>query len=219
MNGVHDMGGLMNFGPVDEEPNEPTFHADWEKRAFGIVVAMGATRQWTGDGGRFARESIPPARYLSSSYYEIWFEGLQRLLLQTGLVTADELAAGRALEAAKPVARVLAVDEVPSVLATGSPFSRAIDTAARFAVGDAVQTRNINPTGHTRLPRYARAKRGVVERIHGAHVLPDSNAHGDGESPQWLYTVVFTGTELWGEDADPTLVSSIDAWESYLEPA
>jgi nitrile hydratase subunit beta len=219
VNGVHDMGGLMNFGPVDEEPNEPTFHAEWEKRVFGLALAMGATRAWTGDGGRSARESIPPALYLSSSYFEIWVEGLQRLLLQTGLVTADEIHAGRALEAAKPLARVLAAEDVPSVLANGSPFDREIDTPARFAVGDAVLTRNINPTGHTRLPRYARAKRGVVERIHGAYVLPDTNAHGEGESPEWLHTVAFTGTELWGQDVDPTLVSSIDAWESYLEPA
>jgi nitrile hydratase len=218
MNGVHDMGGLMPFGPVIEEPDEPIFHADWEKRALGISVAMGATGSWTGDASRHARESIPPVQYLSSSYYEIWLAGVEKLVRQSGLVTADELAAGHALEPSKPVKRVLRPDEVPTLLDTGGPSIREVTTAARFAVGDTVVTRNINPVGHTRLPRYARAKRGVVERIHGAHVLPDSNAHGLGESPQWLYTVRFTATELWGEDADPAVTSSIDAWESYLEP-
>ena len=80
-------------------------------------------------------------------------------------------------------------------------------------------TRNIHPTGHTRLPRYARGKRGVVERVHGVHVFADASAHGEGENPQWLYTVRFAGPELWGEGSDPTLAVSIDAWESYLEPA
>jgi nitrile hydratase beta subunit len=218
VNGVHDMGGLMPFGPVIEEPDEPIFHADWEKRALGINVAMSATGSWTGDAGRHARESIPPLQYLSSSYYEIWLAGVEKLVRQHGLATADELAAGRALEPSKPVKRVLRPDEVPSLLDTGDPSSRETTTPARFAVGDTVVTRNINPVGHTRLPRYARAKRGVVERIHGVHVLPDSNAHGRGESPQWLYTVRFTATELWGEDADAGVTSSIDAWECYLEP-
>ncbi|MGH8965360.1 MAG: SH3-like domain-containing protein, partial [Actinomycetes bacterium] len=93
------------------------------------------------------------------------------------------------------------------------------DKPARFAVGDRVRTRNIHPTGHTRLPRYARAKHGVVERVHGAHVFPDTNAHGAGECPGWLYGVRFTGRELWGEDADERLTVVVDAWEAYLEPA
>ena len=105
------------------------------------------------------------------------------------------------------------------MLAVGSDSERPAETPARFAAGDPVITRNIHPTGHTRLPRYTRGKRGVIERVHGAHVFPDSNAHGLGEAPQWLYTVRFTGAELWGEDADPTLTTSIDAWDSYLEPA
>jgi nitrile hydratase len=218
MNGVHDMGGMMPFGPVIEEPDEPVFHSDWERRVLGITVAMGATGTWTGDAGRHARESIPPAQYLSSSYYQIWLAGVEKLLRQYGLVTSDELAAGRALGPSKPVKRVLLGDDVPSLLDTGGPSDREAKTPARFTVGDAVVTRNLNPVGHTRLPRYARAKQGVVERVIGVHVLPDTNAHGLGESPQWLYTVRFTATELWGDDADPAVTSSIDAWESYLEP-
>jgi nitrile hydratase len=217
VNGVHDMGGLMDFGPVIEEPDEPVFHADWERRVLGMNIAMGASGTWTGDAGRHARESLPPAQYLASSYYQIWLAGVEKLARQYGLVSAEELAGGHALEPSKPVQRVLRPDAVPSLLGIGSPSTREATTIARFAVGDTVVTRNINPGGHTRLPRYARAKHGVVERILGVHVLPDSNAHDTGESPQWLYTVRFTATELWGEDADPAVTSSIDAWESYLD--
>jgi nitrile hydratase beta subunit len=219
VNGVHDMGGLMNFGPVVEESDEPVFHAEWERRAFGLTMATTATGAVNVDMGRSARESIAPADYLSSSYFEIWLRGLERLVVTAGLVTADELAAGTALAPAVPVKRVLTPEMVPAMMRPGRGSERPATSAARFAVGDAVVTRNLNPTGHTRLPRYARGKRGVIDRVNGVHVFPDSNAHGGGEDPRWLYTVLFTGTELWGPDADPTLTSSIDAWESYLEPA
>ena len=115
--------------------------------------------------------------------------------------------------------RVLYADDVPAALARGGPYDRPIDTAPRFAAGDRVRARNINPTGHTRLPRYARGKVGVIESVHGGFVFPDTNAHGKGEDPQRLYTVVFTARELWGDYADPTLTVSIDAFEPYLEPA
>jgi nitrile hydratase len=167
--------------------------------------------------GRHARESLPPAEYLSSSYYQIWLKGLQRLLLQTGLVTQDELDTGRSLAPGKPGTGVLKPENVLRVLTASVTNERPVATPARYAVGDPVFTRNMNPLGHTRLPRYARAKRGIVERIHGAHVFADANASGRGEAPQWLYAVRFTGVELWGDDADPTLTTSIDAWESYLE--
>jgi nitrile hydratase beta subunit len=219
VNGAQDLGGQMGFGRVEAEPDEPWFHAEWEKRAFGMILAMGATGVWNLDTSRHARESLHPAEYLSSSYYEIWTKGLEKLVLQAGLVAEDELKAGRALGPPKPVKRVLKPDDVLPVLLSGGPSARAAGTAARFAVGDRVLTRNMHPRGHTRLPRYARGKHGIIEQVHGAHVFPDSNAHGQGEAPQWLYTVRFTGPELWGEEADPTLSVSIDAWESYLEPA
>jgi nitrile hydratase len=179
---------------------------------------MGAARAWNVDMGRHARESLPPAEYLSSSYYQIWFRGLQRLLLQSGLVTKDELDGGRALAPGKPGTRVLKSENVLHVLAASATNERPAPAPALYAVGDPVVTRNMNPLTHTRLPRYARAKRGIVERVHGVQVFADANASGRGEAPQWLYTVRFTGVELWGDDADPALVTSIDAWESYLEP-
>jgi nitrile hydratase subunit beta len=219
MNGAQDLGGMMGFGPINYERDEPWFHADWERRAFGFTLAMGATGSWNIDMSRAARESLHPADYLSSSYYEIWTKGLEKLVLRQGLVTEDELEAGHALAPPAPIARVLKAENVLAVLAKGSPSERPAEQPARFAVGDRVMTRVMHPTGHTRLPRYARGKRGVVERVHGPHVFPDSAAAGQGENPQWLYTVRFSGPELWGEDADSTLVVSIDAWESYLEPA
>jgi nitrile hydratase len=219
MNGGQDLGGMMGFGPVEPEHDEPTFHADWERRVFGMAIGMGASRAWNLDMSRHAREGISPADYLSSTYYEIWTAGLERLLLNGGLVTADELAEGKALVPPAPIAGVLQAEQVPAAMARGSSTERTVPDPARFAVGAEVRTRTMHPTGHTRLPRYARGKLGVIERLNGAHVLPDSNAHGQGENPEWLYTVRFTGSELWGPDADPSLAISIDAWESYLEPA
>jgi nitrile hydratase len=219
VNGGQDLGGLMGFGPVAPEPDEPLFHALWERRAFGLTLAMGATGAWNLDTSRHARESLSPVEYLSSSYYEIWTKGVERLVVQAGLVSGEELRAGAALAPAAPVERVLAAADVPAALARGGPTDRPAEAPARFAVGDAVTTRNLHPRGHTRLPRYARAKRGVVERVHGVFVFPDVNAHGAGEAPQWLYTVRFAGRELWGDEADAGLVVSVDAWESYLEPA
>src|SRR4051812_2234020 len=219
MNGAQDLGGMMGFGRIDREVDEPWFHADWERRALGLTLAMGATGQWTIDMSRAARESLHPADYLSSSYYEIWTKGLEKLVLRQGLVGEDELRAGQALAPPAPVQQVLRAESVAPALAQGGPADRPAQHPARFAAGDEVVTRIMHPLGHTRLPRYARGKRGFVERVHGVFVFPDSNAHGQGESPQWLYTVRFSGPELWGEEADPSLVVSIDAWESYLEPA
>jgi nitrile hydratase subunit beta len=218
VNGPQDLGGAMGFGPIVEEPDEPVFHHEWEGRVFGLSIAMGVARAWNVDMGRFARESIPPAEYLASSYYQIWARGLQTLLLQSGLVTQEELDTGRSSAPGKPGTAVLEPDRVPRFLAAPASNERPAAAPALFAVGDPVVTRNINPLGHTRLPRYARGKRGVIERVHGVQVFADAMASGRGEAPQWLYTVRFTGVELWGDDADPTLVTSIDAWESYLEP-
>jgi nitrile hydratase subunit beta len=218
VNGPQDLGGMHGFGPIRIEADEPYFHADWERRAMGLNVAMGASGMWNIDASRHARESLHPAVYHAATYYEIWTRGLERLVTRAGLVSEAELKAGCALEPPAPVKRVLKAADVEAALHRGAPTEREAAQPARFAVGDAVVTRVMNPAGHTRLPRYARGKRGVVELVHGAHVFPDTNAHFQGEEPQWLYTVRFSGRELWGEEADAALVVSIDAWESYLEP-
>jgi nitrile hydratase subunit beta len=217
MNGAADLGGMMGFGPVVPEPEGEPFHADWERRALAMTLAIGAAGRWSIDAGRHARESLPPALYLNSSYFTIWITALERLLVDRGLVTAAELAQRKAMRPGEPV-RVLRAADVAATLAAGSPYDRPVADPPRFAPGQQVRTRNTHPTGHTRLPRYARGRIGVVERVHGAHVLPDASAHGEGEQPQWLYAVRFDGHELWGADAEPGLGVTIEAWESYLEP-
>jgi len=214
MNGVHDLGGMMNFGPVAPEPegSEPIFHAPWERTV--LALNLTAPRRWNIDMSRSARETLPPVDYLSSSYYEIWLKGLEKLLVAHALVGRDELMAGRSLRPGADVTPLTPAD-ADRVISRGASTSREPVGPARFAVGDSVRTLNVHPSGHTRLPRYARGKRGTVGHVHGAHVFADSNALGDPD-PQWLYTVVFDGSELWGDDADPTTRVSIEAWEPYL---
>ncbi|MGH6726555.1 MAG: nitrile hydratase subunit beta [Pseudolabrys sp.] len=219
MNGAQDMGGVQGFGPVEAESNEPAFHADWEKRAFALTLAMAMPGQWNIDMSRFARENRDPAEYLAMSYYQIWFAALDAMLKERNLVGDDEIAAGHALHPAKPVSRVLSPDDVLKVLHRGGPTERATDSKPAFKAGDRVRAKNINPVTHTRLPRYVRGHQGTVERTIGCHVFPDGNAHGLGENPQWLYTVRFDGRELWGEGGDPNTTVSVDAWEPYLEKA
>lgn len=218
MNGPQDLGGQMGFGPVTPERDEPIFHAEWEKRVLGVTLAAGAMGHWNIDESRHARESLHPADYYSSSYYEVWIKALEMLLKRHGFVSDADLAAGRAVDPAVTPKRVLKAAEVPAVLARGGPCDRPVAAPARFKSGQRVRTKNFHPVGHTRLPRYARGKEGVVDAVREGFVFPDSNAHGGGENPQWVYTVLFDGREIWGEGADRTLTVSIDAWESYLEP-
>lgn len=218
MNGPHDLGGQMGFGPVRPEADEPLFHAGWEARALGLTLCAGALGHWTLDESRHARESLHPAVYYRASYYEIWIRALETLLVRHGLVTAAELAAGTAGPASDHPRRLPAA-AVPGALARGGPCDRAIDDAPRFRPGDRVRARNLHPRGHIRLPRYVRGHAGVIEADHGGFVLPDAHAHGRGEAPERLYTVIFDGRELWGDDGEAGLTVSVDAWESYLEPA
>jgi len=219
MNGPQDLGGQMGFGLVTPELDEPVFHAAWEKRALGLTLCAGAFGKWNIDESRHARESLHPADYYRSSYYEIWAKGLEALLLRHGFITAADLAAQRAVDPAPAPRRILTADNVPATLARGGPCDRPMAAPPRFAAGDRVRTRKTNRTGHTRLPRYAHDCAGMIETVHDGFVFPDANAHGEGEAQQYVYTVVFTGKELWGEAADPDFSVSVDAWESYLGPA
>ena len=218
MNGVHDMGGMHGFGPVTPEPDEPVFHAPWEGRVLAMTRAMGYAGAFNIDVSRFYRESLPPDVYLASSYYRKWQLALEQSLVDGGYVDADEVAAGRAMSPAKDVKRKLVPADLDKVLVRAS-FSRPAQTPARFKAGDRVRMKNINPPTHTRLPRYVRGHVGTVERLQGCHVFPDSAGRDAGEDPQWLYTVVFDGRELWGEGADPTVTVSVEAFEPYLDPA
>lgn len=218
MNGVHDMGGMHGFGKVEPDADELPFHAEWEARVLAMQRAIRAARAWNIDMSRDAIERQPPQRYLAASYYERWLMGMETCVVEKGLIDADEIAAGHALRPGKPVPHVMTKDDLGNTFTRGS-FSRPPQAEARFKPGDRVRTRNINPPTHTRLPRYARDREGVIEAVRGCHVFPDSVTTGRGEDPQWLYTVVFDAREVWGPNADPTLKVSIEAFEPYLESA
>jgi len=211
-----DLGGTTGHGPIENEPEGVVFHHAWEARTLALTLAAAAPGGWNIDMSRRARETLPD--YADLSYYEIWNAALQRLLVESDLVTATEIAAGHSLAEPEVGRRVLTADRVAAALARGGPADREPTGPARFDVGDRVRTRAERVDHHTRLPAYATGRTGIVERIHGAHVLPDTNAHGLGEQPEWLYTVVFDATDLWDDAAAGQRVS-VDAWESYLRPA
>jgi nitrile hydratase len=179
---------------------------------------MGVIGAWTIDEGRSGIEELPAQVYLAHSYYGKWALRLENMVISRGLAGADEIAAGHALHPAKAMKRKLGVADVPGTLTRGS-FGRQPPAPARFKVGERVRTKVIHPATHTRLPRYTRGRVGTIEALRGCHVFPDTSAVGAGENPQWLYTVVFAGRELWGENTDPTLTVSIDAFEPYLDAA
>jgi nitrile hydratase len=211
-----DLGGQLVHGPIKLESEYKPWHAAWEPRVFALQLSMGAAGTWNLDMTRAARETLPD--YDQRSYYEIWFGALLKQLEERGLVAAEEVAAGRSLYPALALPRVLHARDVPMVQARGAPTERLATKGPRFAVGQRVRTIAGPTPHHTRLPMYAQGKPAVIERMHGMHVFADANAIGHGEHPQWLYTVVFRGTQLW-PDAEPGLMVSIDAWEPYLEAA
>ncbi len=208
MNGPHDLGGAQGFGPVTPEPDEPWFHAEWERRVFALVLAMGATGAWNLDMSRHARERIPPADYLASSYYDIWRKGLERLLVEHGLATPEELAAGKSHGRPPHACRARRRPKgcrwaLPKA---GRPSARRRGPRC-FKIADRVRAKLMNPSGHTRLPRYVRGRSGSIAAVHGVHVFPDSNAAGRGEDPQWLYSVSFAAADIWGNEARPATKS------------
>jgi nitrile hydratase subunit beta len=217
MNGAHDLGGVDGFGPVLPEPNEPKFHGAWERRAFAITLAAGMLGRWNIDMARFAREDTDPLTYLRATYYEQWLRGLERLLVERGLLTANELASGKAVGPTNLTA--MPAERVPALLLKGGSAKRPDTGPPRFGIGEAVRVKNLHPRGHTRMPRYCRGKLGVIERDHGTFVLPDSHALTGEENPQRCYAVRFTAHTLWGEGASETDCVFIDLWDDYLDPA
>jgi nitrile hydratase subunit beta len=217
MNGIHDMGGMQDMGPIQYAKTEPVFHEAWEGRVYAMSYAL----QGTGKlrlGLRPPMEAIPPEEYLRMSYYERWLTSVTERLIASDLVTRAEIKSGRpeggnvkASFALSPADAVAAQLKIPAT-------RRDVHVAARFQVGQSVRARNINPVTHTRLPRYARGKSGKVERDHGVFVFSDTSVYSQGEKPQHLYSVRFSARELWGDQAAPQDAVYLDMFDDYLEP-
>ncbi len=234
MNGIHDMGGMHGFGPIVRERDEPVFHNEWERRTFALTLSMMGLALNI-DEFRRTVERIPPHRYLAASYYERWFLALESMLVEKGVVARTEIdivmAALRA-GASPPGSSPGASDESNSSATLAARDSAALSGAPRdgaralrhdqsyrprFKAGDRVLARNLNPEGHTRMPRYVRGHRGIVHRDWGAFVFPDTHAHGLGANPQHCYAVAFESRELWGDDDRGAGRVYVDLWEAYLE--
>ncbi|MGO9995545.1 MAG: nitrile hydratase subunit beta [Steroidobacteraceae bacterium] len=217
MNGIHDMGGMQDMGPIRPEKEAPVFHAVWEGRVFALDSAMPG--DWTLSAERHQLELIPPANYLRMSYYEKWLTGLEELMVKAGLVSRAEIASGTATGRTTKADHVLSAAEVAPMIAKGFPSTRDVPATAHFHAGQRVRARNVNPMGHTRLPRYARGKFGTIQRDHGVFVFSDTDAQGLGEKPQHVYSVRFAARELWGEQASRHDGVYVDLWDDHLEPA
>lgn len=213
MNGIHDMGGMHGFGPIAAEPQErePVFHAEWEKAVLALFNVLMTLRRFSLDRFRRMIETQPPGDYLRHSYYENWYSSISRLVVDSGLVSAEELAAGRALPPPHGTA------SSPDVAGQWAPeFVSAV--APRYASGDAVRAVNRHPEAHTREPRYVRGRTGVVVRHCGAEPLPELAAE-NVSAPGHLYSVRFEARDLWGPDAASRDAVYLELWEDYLEPA
>jgi nitrile hydratase beta subunit len=219
VNGVHDMGGMQGFGPIQPENNEPVFHARWEGRVLAMRRLVSAIGKVRSSGFRVELESIPAAEYLSNSYYENWFKAFVEQLVHSGLITHEELGSGKAVKG--PAGPVVALEpaEAAALPYRVPPAMMTAEVTRRFKVGQQVRTRNIHPVEHTRLPRYARGRIGVIDGERGVQAFPDTNAYARGENPQPVYSVRFAARELWGEQASARDAVYMDLWDSYLEPA
>ena len=216
MNRFHDLGGQHGYGFIELEPNEPVFHERWEGRVFGISLSVSGGEGINLDATRYRGESLDPISYFQNGYYGRWLAALELKLEEEGLLAHGEL--DQRLEGKLEPASSVPALPLPQ---QGSPLRglhviREVNELPAYEQGQAILTRNHQPAGHTRLPAYARLRRGVITRVHPAMVFPDTNAHGKGENPQYVYTVEFAGEELWGDSAEPETFVELDLFESYL---
>ncbi len=217
MDGVHDLGGKLGFGPIEVADEGSPFHGAWEGRMMGIARAISRPPDWNIDKFRHSRELEAPVLYLTRPYYDQWYKAYACMLVGSGVVTLDELASGKSDgSTVTGMASPMSADEVPEAKRHGAGFDRPYDGEPRFSVGEAVLTRNVSPVGHTRLPAYARGRSGVITATHGAHVLPDAAAHGEPRAEP-LYTVRFRLSDLFPERQGSLDQVHLDLWQSYLD--
>lgn len=224
MDGIHDLGGRAGFGPVQHQDDEPVFHSDWERSVLVMFPALAMAGAFNLDEFRHGMEQISPHDYLTARYYEHWIDSMTHYGLRMGIFDADDLEKRTRHylehpdEQLPPSSKPEMVEALRQLIATGDDYRRPKDDPARFASGDAVKVSNEASLGHTRRAGYVRGRTGTIAKVHGSYVYPDTNAMGEGECPEYVYTVEFSGEELWGPDgAKSTLY--IDLWEPYLLPA
>lgn len=222
MNSAHDLGGMHGLGPINPEPEveEPIFHAPWERRAFAMTLTTSMLGRWNIDIMRHSRERQHPIDYLSNSYYENWLAGMKTLLVETGLVTDEEITQGRALTPSTDPDTIKVPDATAAVnqLKAVRLYELESTVIPTFKIGDTVRVKNFHPIGHTRAPRYVRGHLGTIDRIHGVHIFPDTHLGGVTEGYP-LYSVKFSATELWGPDGDAKQFVYAELWEPYLDGA
>jgi nitrile hydratase subunit beta len=218
VDGIADMGGTQGWGPTHPpRVDEPVFGEAWEGRAFALALLSNRLAGWNVDAFRHALERLSPAAYLGDGYFGRWLNAAE-LVLTDSAVLAPEAVQARARNlrgqhvAEPPPSQPVRPDYQPT--AEGS--LRVVDAAPAFAVGERVRVKNMSRTGHSRLPRYVRGHAGVVGFIQPPSVLPDTNAHFEGENPQYVYTIQFHSDELWGAEAE-LFTLTIEMFESYLE--
>jgi nitrile hydratase subunit beta len=220
MNGIHDCGGMDGLGPIVIDNHEPVFHAEWERRAFALMWAAAANGFWNLDEFRYTIERMPAAEYLETPYYVHWMHSVETLLVEKGVIKPAELSGARHRQPNIPAksTAVMTRDAVTDMLTNGFSTKKNESSSGRFKVGDRVRTKLINPHGHTRLPRYARNKLGVVRQDHGVFTFNDANAVGP-DKPQHVYLVQFPAREIWGEGASDKDSLLLDLWDDHLTAA
>ena len=219
MDGIHDVGGKLGFGPIQTTRDEPPFKEPWEGRMLGIVRGLARPKDWNSDKFRHTRELDSPINYLTMPYFDQWYQAYACMLIGSGIATVDELASGRS-QAAKPdgLPAPMAADQVARAKRGSANPERPFDGEPAFTVDDTVRARLTSPTGHCRMPAYVRGHCGTIVRYHGAHVFADASAHNiDRAEP--LYTVAFALEDLFPERAGSRDRVMLDLWESHLEPA
>ena len=218
MDGVHDLGGKPGFGRVSRSGSAYPFHERWHASVFAMVGIGARSGAWTNtDRFRHAVERIDPEAYLHHGYYGRWLGGLEILLEEQAVVLRAEIdkkvlefgGNPNDLVAARPASRPDRMGPLPS----GPGSDRDIAAGPKFLKGDCVITQEQVTSGHTRLPAYARGKQGVILNSHGGWVFPDTNAHGSGEQPKYLYTVRFSSEVLWNRSGFSVC---LDLFEPYL---
>jgi nitrile hydratase subunit beta len=224
VDGPHDIGGRDGFGPVRSTPGYRPFPTEWERRIFGVALALVGQRVMTMDEVRYARERMAPAEYLGSRYFEQWLASVETCLDEAGVHSMTEVDCGVAALAAAPVdnrpnlPRPELLDQLLTTMRRGLPRGEPPRVKASYSPGDSVRTISYSAPGHSRLPQYARGREGRVTAVLEPRPIPDRATHGEGTDPVPVYRVRFDGEELWGPRAEPHTTVDLDLWESYLRP-